>query len=144
MNRQRTIRIAVVAGVVLLIALGLGLAMRTAPPAVESETAPGGTSRSGGAAGKPAPLTSDRGPGGKAPAITGGHGGGVEQLPEGHPEVEPAPDEKSQVSIQWIGHSEFYIQSPAQVVVVTDPFDPAFTGYADSSARAHVVTVSHE
>src|SRR5262249_25747969 len=89
-------------------------------------------------------LSSDRGPGGKAPAITGGHGGGGEQLPGGHPEGEPAPGEKSQGSIQGVGQSEIYIQSPQHGGGATDPLDPALTGYPDSTVRAHIVTVSHE
>jgi L-ascorbate metabolism protein UlaG (beta-lactamase superfamily) len=65
-------------------------------------------------------------------------------LPPEHPPLQAAPDERTQVSIQWIGQSEFYIQSPGDIVVVTDPYDPRFTGFGDGRSSAHIVTVSHD
>ena len=51
-------------------------------------------------------------------------------------------DEKTQVSIQWFGHSCFYIHSPGGTAVVTDPFVPAATGLAPPGTRGHLVTIS--
>jgi L-ascorbate metabolism protein UlaG (beta-lactamase superfamily) len=148
MGRQRFMRIGIVAAVVLGVAAALLLATRgSQPPATEIGSAGPNkeTSAAGAAGGTAGPSRSPVSP---SPAATGPTTGGgtaaTEELPPGHPAVEPAPDEKSQVSIQWIGQSEFYIQSPQQIVVVTDPFDPAFTGYSDSKSLAHIVTVSHE
>lgn len=64
-------------------------------------------------------------------------------LPPGHPRLSSA-DEKSQVSVQWLGGDCFYIQSPGSVAVVTDPFDPAAVGLPAPSTGAHFVTVSRD
>jgi L-ascorbate metabolism protein UlaG (beta-lactamase superfamily) len=63
-----------------------------------------------------------------------------DDLPPDHPPI--VTDEKSQVSIQWFGHSCFYLFSPGGVAVVTDPFDPKATGLAKPGTGAHLVTVS--
>jgi L-ascorbate metabolism protein UlaG (beta-lactamase superfamily) len=143
MDRGRLGRIAVVAGVIVLIAVVLALATRGQPPppaASSGEPAPVPGAIGSGAA--TPPVVADRGPTGRPPAhLEGETAAGA--LPPEHPALEPAPDERGQVSIQWLGQSMFYIQSPGQTVVVTDPFDPSFTGYSDPAARAHVVTISH-
>ena len=64
-------------------------------------------------------------------------------LPPGHPRLSSA-DEKSQVSVQWLGGDCFYIQSPGSVAVVTDPFDPSAVGLPAPSTGAHFVTVSRD
>lgn len=61
-------------------------------------------------------------------------------LPPGHPEI--PTDEGTQVGIQWLGYSCFYIHSPGGVAVVTDPFDPEATGLRAPDTGAHLVTVS--
>ena len=61
-------------------------------------------------------------------------------LPAGHPVI--ATDTKSQVSLQWFGHSCFYIHSPGGKTVVTDPFDPKATGMDPAGTGAHLVTIS--
>lgn len=61
-------------------------------------------------------------------------------LPADHPPIDR--DEGSQVSIQWLGYSCFYIHSPGGVAVVTDPFDPKATGLPKPDTGAHLVTVS--
>lgn len=63
------------------------------------------------------------------------------ELPPDHPEV-PQVDEGSQVTLQWLGHSCFYIHSPGGAAVVTDPFDPKSTGLEAPGTGAHLVTVS--
>lgn len=61
-------------------------------------------------------------------------------LPPDHPEI--STDESTQVGIQWLGYSCFYIHSPGGVAVVTDPFDPKATGLRAPDTGAHLVTVS--
>src|SRR5262245_42703721 len=129
MERGRWSRIAVVAGVIVAIAVILGLATRGQPPAPPSGDGSGTTSAPLPPAAPPPPA--DRGPTGRPPARLEG-GASTSALPPDHPAVEPAPDENGQVSIQWLGQSMFYIQSPGQTTVVTDPFDPAFTGYSNA------------
>ncbi len=145
MTRERSVRIVVVACVVLVVAAALGLATRERPGPPAGPPAPGGPM--GKVTGTGAATTTP--PAGdshveSAPATTGGTGGSMPGLPPDHPEIAPAPDEKSQVSLQYLGHAAFAIQSPGQIVVLTDPFDTEFTGYSDPQARAHLVTVSHE
>jgi L-ascorbate metabolism protein UlaG (beta-lactamase superfamily) len=62
------------------------------------------------------------------------------ELPADHPPI--TNDEGSQVGIQWLGHSCFYIHSPGGIAAVTDPFDPKATGLPAPSTGAHFVTVS--
>lgn len=62
-------------------------------------------------------------------------------LPPEHPPI--TVDEGTQVGIQWLGHSCFYIHSPGGVAVVTDPFDPKATGLPSPGIRAHLVTTSN-
>lgn len=62
------------------------------------------------------------------------------ELPPDHPPI--TADEGTQVGIQWLGHSCFYIHSPGGVAVVTDPFDPKATGLPSPGIRAHLVTTS--
>lgn len=136
----------ILAAVGVIIVAGSIIAMMRAPGTAESGRPGAGPliSGSGGSGGVDSPRpSSDRGAGGKAPGIIP-NPADTNALPEGHPAIEPPADEKSQVSIQWIGQACFYIQSPQQIVVVTDPFDPGFTGYGNSSIRSHIVTVSHE
>lgn len=64
-----------------------------------------------------------------------------EALPPGHPALSAA-DEKSQVTLQWLGEDCFYIQSPGGIAVVTDPFDPAAAGLPAANTGAHLITVS--
>jgi L-ascorbate metabolism protein UlaG (beta-lactamase superfamily) len=61
-------------------------------------------------------------------------------LPPDHPPI--VSDEKTQVSIQWLGHSCFYIFSPGGTAVVTDPFAAKATGLSAPNTGAHLVTVS--
>jgi L-ascorbate metabolism protein UlaG (beta-lactamase superfamily) len=63
-------------------------------------------------------------------------------LPPGHPEVPTSTG--PQVSLQWLGHSCFYLYSPQGATAVTDPFDPKATGLAPPSTGAHLITVSSE
>jgi L-ascorbate metabolism protein UlaG (beta-lactamase superfamily) len=64
-------------------------------------------------------------------------------LPPGHPKLSTG-DEKTQVSLQWLGADCFYIQSPGGVAVVTDPFDPKTVGLPAASIGAHLVAVTAE
>ncbi|MGV3724153.1 MAG: MBL fold metallo-hydrolase [Actinomycetota bacterium] len=61
-------------------------------------------------------------------------------LPPDHPPI--TADEGTQVGIQWLGYSCFYIHTPGGVVVVTDPFDPKATGLPSPGIRGHLVTTS--
>jgi L-ascorbate metabolism protein UlaG (beta-lactamase superfamily) len=61
-------------------------------------------------------------------------------LPPGHPVI--ATDDKTRVSLQWFGHSCFYIYTPGGKAVVTDPFDPKVTGLPAAGTGAHLVTIS--
>jgi L-ascorbate metabolism protein UlaG (beta-lactamase superfamily) len=64
-------------------------------------------------------------------------------MPADHPTIAPS-DPKSQVTVQWLGHSCFFIYTPGGVVVVTDPFDPQATGLPSPDLNAHLVTVSSQ
>jgi len=49
--------------------------------------------------------------------------------------------------LTWLGHSSFKLQDKVGsdgVVVITDPFDPAFVGLKMPSLEADVVTISHD
>src|SRR5438067_2014874 len=127
MDRSRLARIGIVAGMGIVVAVILSLAVRqarppepessapTAPPAqtegsfppVTVPARPAAPARPGATTSAahlaPAPVTAP-----SVPAV----GGAAASMPPDHPPVEPVPDEKSQVSIQWIGESEFVIDSP--------------------------------
>jgi L-ascorbate metabolism protein UlaG (beta-lactamase superfamily) len=47
------------------------------------------------------------------------------------------------VAIKWLGHACFLITFSGGTKVVTDPFDPNFTGYRPVTVAATAVTVSH-
>ena len=66
-----------------------------------------------------------------------------EAMGSDHPPITPPQAEGTETSIQWHGHACFYIHSPGGVTVVTDPFDPAYTGYGGLEVRSHIVTVSN-
>lgn len=63
-------------------------------------------------------------------------------LPPGHPAI--TTDSGNQVTIQWLGYSCFYVQSPGGTAVVTDPFDSKEVGLPAPAIGAHLVTVSAE
>jgi len=170
MNPDRSRRAAPKAGLVIVAtALVLGAVLFAAtrapsPPPTDMAAAP--TRPTGGQA--PAPPTGDHvseappSPGAKAPTpATDGKPGRPapavptpsampapaptppvrpEELPPDHPVVNADPS--TQVSIQWLGHSCFYIHSPGGVTVVTDPFDPKATGLPAPSMGAHLITIS--
>lgn len=117
------------------------------PGVAPGEPAPPSGPLNGPAANAPAPPPARNGPApstarstpppGNAPALPN-----PSDLPPGHPAI--STDEKTQVSIQWLGYSCFYIQSPGGTAVVTDPFDPKVTGLASPATGAHLVTISTE
>lgn len=155
-----------VAGVGGVVALVLFLAMRSpAPPAGDGGNAPAlvngpaaanAPAASGTvAANAPAANTPGNTPaGGSPPPARPEVAGGVpdkpftpekkpvdpHDLPPDHPPI--VADSTTQVSLQWLGHSCFYIHSPGGIAVVTDPFDPKATGLAKPDIGAHLVTVS--
>lgn len=103
---------------------------KTAPSANAPASVPG--AKKSGAASTPANV--------KSPATAPTPKMNRNDLPPGHPVI--ATDEKSQVSIQWFGHSCFYIHTPGGKAVVTDPFDPKATGLPSADTGAHLVTIS--
>jgi L-ascorbate metabolism protein UlaG (beta-lactamase superfamily) len=46
------------------------------------------------------------------------------------------------VTLQWLGHSCFYIHSPGGTAVVLDPFNPAATGLPAPETGAHMVALT--
>lgn len=85
-------------------------------------------------AAKPAPMVSDK------PFTPPKQKVNQSDLPPDHPVI--STDESTQVGIQWLGYSCFYVHSPGGVAVVTDPFDPKATGLRSPDTGAHLITVS--
>lgn len=49
--------------------------------------------------------------------------------------------------ITWLGHSCFKLQDkigPDSITVITDPFDPSYTGLSLPKTEADIVTISHD
>jgi L-ascorbate metabolism protein UlaG (beta-lactamase superfamily) len=108
------------------------------PVAAQSASTPGKAPLPGPPANippaKPAPMVSDKPFTPPKPRVN------PSDLPPDHPAI--PTEEGSQVGIQWLGYSCFYVHSPGGVAVVTDPFDPNATGLRSPDTGAHFVTVS--
>lgn len=159
-RRGPAVWVGLIAGAVLLIVI-LAVAMGRPPRAVGEQgvvwalnvpgarnapgapNAPGASNRPG-----PRPPNSPERSASSAPAAPAVNSPGVKapekvdpnQLPPEHPEIPVATG--PQLSLQWLGHSCFYLHSPGQATVVMDPFDPKSTGLPAPDTGAHLVTVS--
>ncbi len=119
-------------------------ATRPAPAAGRDGARAGGGAGSGsGAKADPAPEIGSSG-GTRSPQL-GGENANPDapkslDLPPDHPPI--SADDPAQVSVQWLGHSCFYLHSPGGIAVVTDPFDAGTMGLAAPGTGSHLITVS--
>ncbi len=122
---------------------GGGSASATAPgePAGGPESLPEGLPPDHPPLNGPTPGSAASGSAGDTPQAPVSGAMKPAEVPAGHPAVTQAGSEAEQVSIQWLGHSCFYIFHDG-TAVVTDPFDSQSTGFPRPDTGAHMVTVS--